>query len=75
MDKTTTLMFRVACGMVIAVCGSVLSIPVMSGLLWVRGELMFHRCVPEVVKGYEARKQFRNLETRRTQARIWCSSQ
>ena len=44
MDKTTTLMFRIACGMVITVCGMVISVPVIKGLLWVRGELLFNHC-------------------------------
>ena len=44
MDKTTTLMFRIACAMVIVVCGMVISVPVIKGLLWVRGELLFNYC-------------------------------
>jgi len=44
MDKTTTRMFRIACGMVIAVCGMVISVPVIKGVLWVRGELLFNHC-------------------------------
>ena len=44
MDKTTTLMFRIACGMVITVCGMVISVPVIKGVLWVRGEVLLKYC-------------------------------
>ena len=44
MDKTTTTMFRIACGMVITVCGMVISVPVIKGVLWARGELLYNHC-------------------------------
>ena len=43
MDKTTTRMFRVACGMVI-------SVAVIKGVLWARGEFHFNQCVDEHVR-------------------------
>ena len=47
MDKTTTRMFRIACGMVITVCGMVISVPVIKGVLWARGQFHFTQCVDE----------------------------
>ena len=65
MDKTTTLMFRIACGMVITVCGMVISVPVIKGVLWVRGEFRFNSCVAEALKKWPSHSETSN--------RMYCS--
>ena len=65
MDKTTTLMFRIACGMVITVCGMVISVPVIKGVMWVRGEFRFNQCMDRYSRQYPGNSE--------RSARIYCS--
>ena len=50
MDKTTKLFIRVACGMVIAVCGMAISVPVIN---WAGRELHLDNCVAEYLRYVE----------------------